>query len=63
LPVHRREPVADKLKRALRAEIYEAEWAKLYATKSVPFETPQQGKIAVKVINHYGEEVMKAFRP
>ncbi len=53
----------DKLKRALRAEIDEAEWSKLYATKSMPFAAPKKGKIAVKVINHYGDEVMKVFRP
>ena len=43
-----------KLKRALRAEIDEAQWATLYSTKSYPFEPPSSGKIAVKVINHYG---------
>lgn len=52
----------DKLKRALRAEIDEAEWAKLYATKSLPFEAPAGGRIAVKVINHYGDEVLKVFK-
>jgi adenine-specific DNA-methyltransferase len=51
----------DKLKRALSAEIDEAEWSKLYATRSVPFETPTKGKIAVKVINHYGDEVLKVY--
>ena len=52
----------EKLKRALRAEIDEAEWAKLYATTSLPFEAPANGKIAVKVINHYGDEVLSVFR-
>ena len=51
----------EKLKRALRAEIDEAAWQALYSTKSRPFETPATGKIAVKVINHYGDEVMKVF--
>ena len=51
-----------KLKRALRAEIDEAQWATLYSTKSYPFEPPTSGKIAVKVINHYGDEVLKVFR-
>ncbi|MBI3404945.1 MAG: site-specific DNA-methyltransferase, partial [Acidobacteria bacterium] len=51
----------EKLKRALRAEIDEAAWASLYATKSRPFDAPKTGKIAVKVINHYGDEVMKVF--
>ena len=51
----------DKLKRALRAEIDEEAWASLYSTKSRPFTPPESGKIAVKVINHYGDEVMKVF--
>ncbi len=51
----------EKLKRALRAEIDEAEWSKLYSAKSVPFEAPRKGKIAVKVINHYGDEVLKVY--
>jgi adenine-specific DNA-methyltransferase len=51
----------EKLKRALKAEVDEAEWAKLYSTKSVPFAPPPGGKIAVKVINHYGDEVLKVY--
>jgi adenine-specific DNA-methyltransferase len=51
----------DKLKRALKAEIDEAAWSSLYSTKSRPFEKPSTGKIAVKVINHYGDEVLKVF--
>jgi len=51
----------DKLKRALRANIDEAAWSSLYSTVSRPFEKPQSGKIAVKVINHYGDEVLKVF--
>jgi adenine-specific DNA-methyltransferase len=51
----------EKLKKALRAEIDEAEWAKLYSTRSVPFAAPKKGKIAVKVINHYGDEVLKVY--
>jgi len=27
----------------------------------VPFDPPKKGKIAVKVINHYGDEVLKVF--
>lgn len=50
-----------KLKRALRAEIDEAQWATLYSKKSYPFEPPESGKIAVKVINHYGDEVLKVY--
>ncbi len=51
----------DKLKRALRAEINEEVWASLYATVSQPFPSPKHGKIAVKVINHYGDEVLKVY--
>ncbi|WP_053765159.1 site-specific DNA-methyltransferase [Leptospirillum ferriphilum] len=51
----------DNLKRALRAEIDEAAWSSLYNTISRPFERPESGKIAVKVINHYGDEVLKVF--
>ena len=51
----------DRLKRALRAEIDEAAWAKLYSTQSYPFDPPENGKIAVKVINHYGDEVLKVY--
>ncbi|WP_268258829.1 hypothetical protein [Candidatus Contendibacter odensensis] len=39
----------------------EAVWAELYSTKSRPFDSPKTGKIAVKVINHYGDEVLKVF--
>jgi adenine-specific DNA-methyltransferase len=51
----------DKLKRALRAEIDEAAWSALHSTVSRPFDPPKSGKIAVKVINHYGDEVLKVF--
>jgi adenine-specific DNA-methyltransferase len=51
----------DKLKRALRADIDEAAWSSLYSTVSRPFNKPESGKIAVKVINHYGDEVLKVF--
>jgi adenine-specific DNA-methyltransferase len=51
----------EKLKRALRAEIDEAAWSSLYSTVSRPFAKPHSGKIAVKVINHYGDEVLKVF--
>lgn len=51
----------DKLKRALRADIDEAAWGSLYSTVSRPFTLPETGKIAVKVINHYGDEVLKVF--
>ena len=51
----------DNLKRTLRAEIDEAAWSSLYSTVSRPFDKPETGKLAVKVINHYGDEVLKVF--
>ncbi len=51
----------ERLQKALRAEIDEAAWASLYATTSRPFDPPKTGKIAVKVINHYGDEVLKVY--
>lgn len=51
----------ERLKQALRAEIDPGAWSALYATKSLPFDRPSTGKIAVKVINHYGDEVLKVY--
>ncbi len=51
----------ERLKRALRAEIDESAWSALYSTRSRPFNQPSTGKIAVKVINHYGDEVLKTI--
>lgn len=51
----------EKLKRALRAEVDEAAWSSINSTKSRPFPKPKTGKIAIKVINHYGDEVLKVF--
>jgi len=51
----------DKLKRALRADINEEAWQSLYSTVSRPFDKPRSGKIAVKVINHFGDEMLKVF--
>ncbi len=49
----------EKLKKALKADINEELWEELYSTTSRPFPKPKTGRIAVKVINHYGDEVMK----
>ncbi|MBV9656449.1 MAG: modification methylase [Acetobacteraceae bacterium] len=49
------------LKAALRVEIDEEAWATLYRDTSRPFRRPAKGRIAVKVINHFGDEVMKVF--
>ena len=50
-----------RLKKALKADIDEEAWASLNRTNSRPFPRPETGKIAVKVINDYGDEVMKVF--
>ena len=50
-----------RLKRALKADIDEDAWASLHRTESRPFSRPETGRIAVKVINDYGDEVMKVF--
>lgn len=50
-----------QLKTALKAEIDEEAWATLNRATSRPFARPESGRIAVKVINHFGDEVMKVF--
>jgi adenine-specific DNA-methyltransferase len=50
------------LKTTLKAEINEDAWASLNSDTSRPFEKPKNGRIAVKVINHLGDEVMKVFK-
>jgi adenine-specific DNA-methyltransferase len=50
------------LKTTLKAEINEEAWATLNSDTSRPFAKPKTGRIAVKVINHLGDEVMKVFR-
>jgi adenine-specific DNA-methyltransferase len=50
------------LKMTLKAEINEDAWATLHSDTSRPFEKPKGGRIAVKVINHLGDEVMKVFK-
>ena len=50
------------LKTTLRAEIDTDAWATLHSDTSRPFAHPKSGRIAVKVINHLGDEVMKVFR-
>ena len=49
------------LKTALKAEIDPEAWATLYSDVSRPFDRPEGGRIAVKVINHFGDEVMKVY--
>lgn len=50
------------VKRTLKAEISQEAWSTLYSDISRPFAKPSSGRIAVKVINHLGDEVMKVFR-
>jgi adenine-specific DNA-methyltransferase len=50
------------LKTTLKAEINAEAWATLNSDTSRPFEKPKSGRIAVKVINHLGDEVMKVFK-
>ena len=51
----------EKLRRALRADISGEAWDSLNSTVSRPFPRPSTGKVAIKVINHYGDEVMKVL--
>jgi adenine-specific DNA-methyltransferase len=50
------------LKTTLKAEINEEAWSTLHSAISRPFPKPASGRIAVKVINHLGDEVMKVFK-
>ena len=50
------------LKTTLKAEINQEAWGTLHSDTSRPFPQPPSGRIAVKVINHLGDEVMKVFR-
>ncbi len=50
------------LKTSLKAEIDQEAWDSLNSDTSRPFDKPESGRIAVKVINHLGDEVMKVFK-
>lgn len=52
----------DQLKRALKSEVDEQARSMLYSTVSLPDVQTASGKIAVKVINHYGDEVLKVYQ-
>jgi len=54
------EPYA-KLQRALRAEVDEDAWASLYRTRSRAFPLPGSARIALKVVNHHGDEVLQVY--
>jgi adenine-specific DNA-methyltransferase len=49
----------DKLARALKAEVDLDAWESIYSAVSRPFPKPRSGRIAIKVINHFGDEVLK----
>ncbi len=51
----------EKLQKTLKADIDEAAWESLYSATSRAFPRPASGKIAVKVINHYGDEILKVY--
>jgi adenine-specific DNA-methyltransferase len=51
----------DSLATVLKADIDEEAWSSLYSTTSRKFPVPTTGKIAVKVINHYGDEVLQVY--
>ncbi|MBD3337667.1 MAG: site-specific DNA-methyltransferase [Candidatus Lokiarchaeota archaeon] len=50
------------LKTTLKAQINKEAWETLHSDTSRPFDKPESGRIAVKVINHLGDEVMKVFK-
>jgi len=50
------------LQTSLKAEIDREAWESLHSAVSRPFDRPKSGRIAVKVINHLGDEVMKVYR-
>ncbi|MCY3679110.1 MAG: DNA methyltransferase, partial [Gemmatimonadetes bacterium] len=50
------------LKTTLKAEIDPDAWNTLRSNVSRPFPKPESDRIAVKVINHLGDDVMKVFR-
>ena len=51
----------ESLSKALKADIDPDAWASLYSTVSRPFAVPDTGRIAVKVINHYGDEIVGIY--
>ena len=50
------------LKTTLKAEVNREAWETLHSDTSRPFDRPKSGRIAMKVINHLGDEVMKVFK-
>jgi adenine-specific DNA-methyltransferase len=52
----------ERLRKTLKSEIDEEAWSTLNSATSRPFDLPETKMIAVKVINHYGDEVLKIYR-
>jgi adenine-specific DNA-methyltransferase len=50
------------LARALKADVDALAWKSLYSARSRPFRKPETGKIAIKIVNHYGDEVLKVYQ-
>lgn len=51
----------EQLQKVLKADIEADAWASLYSTVSRPLPRPDTGRIAIKVINHYGDEVLQVY--
>ncbi len=51
----------ERLEKAMRTQVDSEAWDSIYGTVSRPFPKPKTNKIALKVINHYGDEVLKVF--
>ena len=51
----------ESLAKTLKNDINLDAWAALYSNESQPFDPPLSGRIAVKVINHFGDEVMQIY--
>ena len=51
----------DSLKKTLKAEINKDAWETIHSDTSRAFDYPQTGRIAVKIINHLGDEVLKVY--
>ena len=55
-------PPYEALAKTLKTELNQEAWNSLYRTVSRPFPYPETGSIAVKIINKYGDEVMKVYK-
>ena len=51
----------ERFEKALKTGVDSESWESIYSTVSRPFSKPRSKKIALKVINHYGDEVLKVF--